>query len=674
MNNSTHQELVGFIWSVADLLRGDYKQSEYGKAILPFVVLRRLDCVLEPNKEAVLEAHEKWKGKPVHHEFLLKASGHSFYNTSPLTLERIANDATQAANNLKHFINAFSDNAREVLDKYEFLRQIQRLDDSGLLYQVVGKFADLDLSPERVSNAQMGYVFEELIRKFSEISNETAGEHFTPREVITLMANLLLAPDEDTLREPGVIKEILDPACGTGGMLTEVHDHITGLNPDAKAVVFGQELNPESWAICRSDLMIKGQDPTNIRFGNSFSDDRHPQTSNGGGTFDYMLANPPFGVEWKKVKDEVESEHELGASGRFEAGLPRINDGSLLFLQHMISKMKPVKLDETGEKRGGSRIAIVFNGSPMFTGGAGSGESEIRRWILENDWLEAIVALPDQLFYNTGISTYFWVLTNRKDGAHEGKVKLIDARDHWTKMRKSLGEKRKEIGPEQITELTQLYADALSVVDDPDHSMHGKVKVFDNEDFGYQRVTVERPLKLRFEVTDETLAELAAALDKGKSTAKYEHKAELVEALRPLTAGEPSYKKAQFADRVQQALAEGGVSKPLTPVMKAVWGAVSVRDPEGEVQLKKGEPEADPELRDFENIPLDEDIDVHMEREVLPHVPDAWVDHSKTKIGYEIPFTRHFYVYTPPRPLEEIDAELKELEGEIQRLLGEVIK
>ncbi|GAB3714343.1 hypothetical protein GCM10027590_09840 [Nocardiopsis nanhaiensis] len=403
---------MSFIWSVADLLRGDYKQSEYGKAILPFVVLRRLDCVLEPKKKEVLAAHEKWKDKPVHHEFLLKASGRSFYNTSPLTFERIAADPSQAANNLGHFINAFSENAREVLEKYEFPRQIQRLDGSGLLYQVVGKFADLDLSPERVSNVQMGYVFEELIRKFSEISNETAGEHFTPREVIKLMTALLLEPDKDSLREPGVIKEILDPACGTGGMLTETYDYITAHNPDAKAVVFGQELNPESWAICRSDLMIKGQDPTNIRFGNSFSDDRHRY-----GTFDYMLANPPFGVEWKKVKDEVETEHERGHSGRFGAGLPRINDGSLLFLQHMISKMKPVKLDEEGEKRGGSRIAIVFNGSPLFTGAAGSGESEIRRWILENDWLEAIVALPDQLFYNTGISTYFWVLTNRKDRA-----------------------------------------------------------------------------------------------------------------------------------------------------------------------------------------------------------------------------------------------------------------
>lgn len=669
MNNSTHQEMVSFIWSVADLLRGDYRQSDYGKVILPLVVLRRLDCVLEPKKQDVLEAHKKWQGKPVHHEFLLRASGRSFYNTSPLTFERIAADPSQAANNLTHFINAFSANAREVVEKYEFSNQIRKLDDNGLLYQVVGRFVDLDLSPERISNIQMGYVFEELIRKFSEISNETAGEHFTPREVIKLMANLLLAPDEDTLREPGVIREILDPACGTGGMLTEMHDHITALNPDAHAVVFGQELNPESWAICRSDLMIKGQNPERIRFGNSFSDDRHRY-----GKFDYMLANPPFGVEWKKVKEDVEDEHKLGSSGRFGAGLPRINDGSFLFLQHMISKMKPVKLDEEGNKRGGSRIAIVFNGSPLFTGAAGSGESEIRRWILENDWLEAIVALPDQLFYNTGISTYFWVLTNRKDRAHEGKVKLIDAREHWTKMRKSLGEKRKEISQDQITELTQLYADALGVGEDPEHPLHGKVKVFRNEDFGYQRITVERPLKLRFEVTEENLAELTAALDKGKATTTYEQKTELVEALRTLVGGEPSFKKNQFADRIQQALAEGGISKPPPAVTKAVWNLVSVRDPEGEVQKKKSEPEPDSDLRDFENIPLDEDVNAYMEREVLPHVPDAWVDHTKTKVGYEIPLTRYFYVHTPPRPLDEIDTELKVLEGEIQRLLGEVVK
>jgi len=665
VDNSKHQELVSFIWSVADLLRGDYKQSEYGKVILPFTVLRRLDCVLEPTKEAVREAHEKWKDKPVHHRMLLKAAGQSFYNTSPLTLERIAADPSQVAKNLTTYIGSFSANAAEVLEKYDFLNQIKRLDEAGLLYQVVGRFAELDLHPDRVSNLQMGYVFEELIRRFSEISNETAGEHFTPREVIRLMVNLLLAPDEERLRTPGIVRTVLDPACGTGGMLTEAHDHIRAHNPQAKVRVFGQELNAESWAICRSDLMIKGQDPENIGFGNSFSHDRHY-----GKTFDYMLANPPFGVEWKKVKAEVEDEHErLGYSGRFGAGLPRINDGSLLFLQHMIAKMKPVQTDADGQTDGGSRIAIVFNGSPLFTGAAGSGESNIRQWILENDWLEAIVALPDQLFYNTGISTYFWILTNRKDAAHRGKVVLIDAREHFVKMRKSLGEKRKEISAEQIEELTRLYADALAVAEDPEHPLHDKVKVFDNEDFGYQRITVERPLRLRFEVTEEALDALKAA----KPLAKYDYRDQLIEALRPLVGQEPCYAKAEFANRLRGALAEGGVPKPPASVDKAIWAAVSVRDPKGEVQTKRGGAiEPDPELRDYENVPLKEDVDAYMEREVLPHVPDAWVDHDKTKIGYEIPFTRYFYKYVPPRPLEEIDAELDALEAEIQDLLRKV--
>ncbi|GAA3739993.1 type I restriction enzyme M protein [Spinactinospora alkalitolerans] len=671
MNNSKHQELVGFIWSVADLLRGDFKQSEYGKVILPFTVLRRLDCVLEQTKDEVRAAHEKWKGKPVEHQMLLRASGQSFYNTGRLTLEQIADDPSQAAKHLSAYIGAFSDNAAEVLEKYDFPRQIARLDDAGLLYRVLGRFADLDLHPERVSNVQMGYVFEELIRKFSEVSNETAGEHFTPREVIRLMVNLLLAPDEDVLRVPGTIREVLDPACGTGGMLTETHDHIRAVNPHAKVVVSGQELNAESWAICRSDLMIKGQDPKNIAFGNSFGHDRHY-----GGKFDYMLANPPFGVEWKKVKDEVETEHEsLGFSGRFGAGLPRINDGSLLFLQHMIAKMKPVQVEEDGRRTGGSRIAIVFNGSPLFTGAAESGESRIRQWILENDWLEAIVALPDQLFYNTGISTYFWILTNRKEERHKGRVVLVDAREHFAKMRKSLGDKRKYVTDEQIDELTRLYADASTVAENPEHPLHDKVKVFDNEDFGYHRITVERPLKLRFEVTEEALTELEATLKTGKALAKYEYRDQLLDALRPLVGEKPGFSRTEFAGRLKGALAEGGVGKPPANVDKAIWAAVSVRDPEGEVQKKRGGAvEPDPELRDYENVPLKEDIDAYLEREVLPHVPDAWIDHEKTKIGYEIPLTRHFYKYVPPRPLEEIDAELDELEAEIQNLLRKVKK
>jgi type I restriction enzyme M protein len=667
LNSNKHAELANHAWSVADLLRGDYKQSDYGKVILPFTVLRRLECVLEPTREKFAAEYAKYKGQDLKPERLLRrASGHAFYNTSTLTLKKIANDANTAAANLQHYVNAFSDNAREVLEKYEFGRQIKKLDDAGLLYQVIGRFTDLDLRPETVPNHNMGYIFEELIRRFAEQSNETAGEHFTPREVIKLMVNLLVAPDADALSVPGVARSVMDPACGTGGMLSAAADHITELNPDATVEVYGQELNPESWAICRSDMLIKGQDPENIAAGNSFSDDGHARKK-----FDYLLANPPFGVEWKKVKDQVEEEHRsMGDAGRFGAGLPRINDGSLLFLQHMLSKMKPVDVNGGG----GSRIAIVFNGSPLFTGAAGSGESEIRRWILENDWLEAIVALPDQLFYNTGISTYFWILTNRKAPDHRGKVVLLDARDQWVKMRKSLGDKRKELGdgkagkPNHIGDITRLYAEAVGVADDPEHPLHGKVKVFQNSAFGYQRITVERPLKLRFEVTEETLAGLAAA----KPVLKLPQPEEFVEAFRPLL-GSTWGTKAEAFNELKGAVAAAGLMWPGgAPFMKAMREVVGVRDPEGEVQLLKGEPEPDPELRDYENVPLGEDVEEYLKREVHPHVPDAWIDHSKTKIGYEIPFTRHFYVYEPPRPLAEIDAELKELEAEIRGLLGEM--
>ncbi|MFD7873989.1 N-6 DNA methylase [Streptomyces sp. NPDC059766] len=667
MNSSKHTELANHAWSVADLLRGDYKQSDYGKVILPFTVLRRLECVLEPTRDKVVETVARFAGQDIDTDrFLRKASGNSFYNKSELTLRKIAADPQNAAKNLQIYVGAFSDNAREVLDKYEFNQQVRRLDSANLLYQVIGKFTDLDLHPDAVPNHNMGYIFEELIRRFAEQSNETAGEHFTPREVIKLMVNLLVAPDADALSLPGVVRTVMDPACGTGGMLSAADDRIKALNPDATVEVYGQELNPESWAICRSDLMIKGQDPGNIAFGNSFSDDGHARRS-----FDYILANPPFGVEWKKVKDEVEYEHKsLGDAGRFGAGLPRINDGSLLFLQHMISKMKPVDVNGGG----GSRIAIVFNGSPLFTGAAESGESNIRRWILENDWLEAIVALPDQLFYNTGISTYFWILTNRKDADHKGKVVLLDARDQWQKMRKSLGDKRKELGdgtngrPDHIGDITRLYAEAVQVAKDPEHPLHGKVKVFANEDFGYQRITVERPLKLRFEVTEETLAALAEA----KPVARLEQSEEFVAAVRTLLGSSWTTKTEAFI-ALKDAMVAVGLTWPSgAPFAKAVREAVGVRDPEGEVQKIKGASEPDIDLRDSENVPLGEDVEEYLKREVLPHVPDAWIDHTKTKIGYEIPFTRHFYVYKPPRPLAEIDAELKSLEAEIQALLGEV--
>jgi type I restriction enzyme M protein len=662
MSDSNINNNAAFIWSVADRLRGDYKQSEYGKVILPFTVLRRLDCVLEPTKQAVLDKATSLKGKVDNPGPVLRAaSGEQFYNTSKLDFRRLLDDPTQVAGNLRAYIAAFSPEAREVIDKFDFDVQVARLDRANLLYQVVGQFAEIDLHPDVVSNIEMGYLYEELIRRFSELSNETAGEHFTPREVIRLMVNLLFAEDDAVLTESNVIRTLFDPACGTGGMLSVSEDKLRELNPSARLEVFGQELNAETYAVCRSDMMLKGQDATHIALGNSFSEDGFR-----GQTFDYLLANPPFGVEWKKVENEVRAEHDkLGLRGRFGAGLPRINDGSFLFLQHMIAHMKP-------SSEGGSRLAIVFNGSPLFTGAAGSGESEIRRWIIENDWLEAVVALPDQLFYNTGISTYFWIVTNRKREERRGRVQLIDAREFWTKMRRSLGEKRKQISDEQIAEITRLYGDFTE---------NERVKVFPNEAFGYQRLTVERPLRLRWEVTSDTVEQLAETNQWQKLNDDEQ---------RALSCVIHGLDRTSTTDRTVLATKLGSVPKA---VEKALWDALAVADPKAPVITnKKGESAPDADLRDYENVPLpttpvewDSDpservasveyrtaVDDYMRDEVLPYVPDAWVDHTKTKIGYEIPLTRHFYNYVPPRPLTEIDAEIKELEAEIQELLREV--
>ncbi|WP_416210400.1 type I restriction-modification system subunit M, partial [Frankia sp. Cr1] len=617
------------IWSVADLLRGDYKRHEYGQVILPFTLLRRLDALMVSTREAVrtrdaaLDIQNK--------ERLLEiAAKLPFYNTSAQTFETIKGDAANVAKNLRDYVNGFSPNVRQILARFDLDNEITRLAGAKLLYEVVGRFAKMD-ELDKLTNHDMGYVFEHLIRKFAEDSNETAGEHFTPREVIKLMVNLLIAPDADTVAGDGQVINILDPACGTGGMLTTAADHIRAINPKAEVYLFGQEVNAESWAVCQADMMMRSQ-RGRIHFGNSFSDDGYQ-----GKRFDYMLANPPFGVEWKKVKDGVEAEAELGFGGRFGAGLPRINDGSFLFLQHMIDKMEPVR----GK---GARLAIVFNGSPLFTGAAESGESNIRRWILENDLLEGIVALPDQLFYNTGISTYFWILSNRKAAPLGDKVILLDARDQWEKIRKSLGDKRKQINDAQIAHITELYVDALAVAADAEHPDHDAVKVFRTRDFGYRRITVERPLTLRFEITDDTLA----ALESAKALARWDGREALVAALRGATSSVWWTKKAA-ADALHATIAAAGATWPSTAtLLKGFWGAVSVADPEGEVQTAKdGTPLPDPDLRDYENIPLDEDIDAYFAREVTPHVPDAWIDREKTKIGYEIPFTRHFYVYTP---------------------------
>jgi len=668
-SDETIRNHAGFIWSVADLLRGDYKQSEYGRVILPLVVLRRLDCVLNPTKAKVLAAASHLAGKVENLDPLLRqVTGQQFYNTSPLTMTRLLDDPSNIADNLHAYLRAFSPGASDVLEKFDLPTQVDRLARADLLYLVISKFCEINFHPEAVSNLEMGYLYEELVRRFSELSNETAGEHFTPREVIRLMVNLLFIEDDDLLTRPGVVKTLADPACGTGGMLSVAEDHLRSLNPKARLEVYGQELNPETYATCRSDMMLKGQDASNIAYGNSFSEDGLD-----GQTFDYLLANPPFGVEWKKVEKAVRDEHNSGGfAGRFGAGLPRINDGSFLFLQHMIAKMKPAE-------QGGSRVAIVFNGSPLFTGGAGSGESEIRRWIIENDWLEAVIALPDQLFYNTGISTYFWIVTNRKALARRGKVQLIDARSLWQKMRKGLGEKRKELSADQIAEITKLYG----AFEDSD-----RVKILPNESFGFLRATIERPLRLRWEITDETLA--AVRMDRRLAKLQLAGIDALVKRLGQHEGLSDTDRKA-VAKVVDPVLKTVGLS---APQVKAVWADLAVQDPEAPVVTnRKLEPEPDPDLRDQENVPVPfgtatryeadptgrlasseyvDAIERHLRVEVHPYFPDAWIDHTKTRIGYEVPLTRYFHTYVPPRPLAEIDAEIEQLEARIQALLQAV--
>jgi type I restriction enzyme M protein len=663
---ATFRELTGFIWSIADLLRGDYKQADYGKVILPLTVLRRLDCVLEPTKAAVLEraAQMQTAATALRDEALKRVAGRPFYNTSRFDFERLKGAPDDVAANLRSYINGFSGAARDILERFRFDQQITKLDEANLLYLVVRRFAEIDLHPDRVPNEMMGSIFEELIRRFSEASNETAGEHFTPREVILLMVNLLLTEDDEALRRPGVVRTLYDPAAGTGGMLSVAQDWLRALNPDALLEVFGQELNDESYAICKADMLLKGQNPENIARGNSFSEDGHA-----GRTFNYLLSNPPFGVDWKKVQKVIEDEHKtLGYAGRFGAGTPRINDGSLLFLQHMISKFK---LE-------GSRLAIVFNGSPLFSGDAGSGESEIRRWLLENDWLEAIIALPDQLFYNTGIHTYVWILTNRKSARRRGKVQLINAVDLCRKMRKSLGNKRNEMMREHIEEITRIHGD---FAEGP------RSKIFANEEFGYLKITVERPLRLAFQASPERIGRLEAARAfQGLATSRKrgeEGEREIEEgrqlqeriltALRALDPDAVYHSQPDFRRVLKRTFSGADISVP-GPVQKAILSALSERDESAEpVPGKGGLPEPDTELRDTENVPLVEDVSVYFEREVRPFLPDAWIDESRTRIGYEIPFTRHFYEYTPLRPLAEIEAEIRSLEAEIEGMLEEVL-
>jgi type I restriction enzyme M protein len=643
---------VAFVWKVADKLRGTLKQHEYGQVMLPLLVLRRLDAVLEPTKAQVLAKAAELEASRAPQRgvdlILQQVSGYPFSNTSPLTFPALVADDKHVAENLEAYIAGFSPAAAEVIRAYDLPPRMRKMKAAGILYPVVSDFVDLDLGPETVSNEAMGTIFEELLRRFSEMSNETAGEHYTPREIIHLLTDLLLAPDSDALTAASPVRTVYDPAAGTAGMLTAAQDRIGALNPAARVQVFGQELNAETWAIACSDLMIRGLPADSMRQGNTLSEDEFA-----GQRFDYCLANPPFGVDWKGYRQPIEAEHQRdGFGGRFGPGLPRVSDGSLLFLLHMLAKMKPVADDPaTPWIDGGSRIGIVLSGSPLFSGGAGSGESEIRRWILEGDLLEGIVALPDQMFYNTGISTYLWILTNRKTPDAAGTVRLVDARELGTKMRKSLGDKRKQLTPEAIATITALYADL------PDDD--ARVKVMRNEEFGYARLTVERPLRRVWRVDAETLAG-----------------AEDVEGLAGLT-GRSLTTAAAAKAAIKQAT--GGDAKTVNAIVKAI----GVHDPDAApARGKDGGLEPDPELRDQENIPLPagyRDLDgagreravraaaeAHLADEIHPYVPDAWIDHTKTRIGYEIPFTRQFYVYTPPRPVHEIRAEIAALEEQIQ--------
>jgi type I restriction enzyme M protein len=655
-----HTYFSNLIWSIADLLRGPYRPPQYERVMLPMTVLRRFDCVLAPTKTKVVSEHERSKGGKVSGDALdirlNKVAGQRFHNHSPLDFARLKGDPDNVNKHLVSYINGFSTNVRRIFEYFEFGAEIEKMHEANILYLVVSKFADVDLAPadhptKGVPNYMMGQIFENLIRRFNELANETAGDHFTPREVIRLMVDLLFIHDDALLRTPGTVRKLLDPACGTGGMLAEAQRHIRNLHADARLYVYGQDYNKRAYATAASDMLMKQVDHngtgTNVRFGDTFVEDQFP-----GETFDYFLSNPPFGVDWKKQQKEIQKEHEKrGFDGRFGAGLPRVNDGALLFLQHMWSKRQDVKPKEHQE---GSRLAIVFSGSPMFTGGAGSGESEIRRWLLENDWLEAIVALPESMFYNTGIGTYVWVVTNRKEKRRRGKVQLLDARDVWTaggseESKRSLGDKRRHMTVAQIDEVVRLYG---KFAEGP------RSKIFDNAEFGYTRVTVERPLRLRYQMTSE---------DKARFLNAVPHLLEDVQAIDKELGRAPRLDWVATWEEVEKLLKTRG-SKWKAPEQKLFRSVFTQSDGKAEIAGK----EADADLRDFENVPLKEDVDAYFAREVRPHVPDAWMDRSKDKVGYEINFNRHFYVFTPPRPLAEIDAEMKAAEDEILRLLREV--
>jgi type I restriction enzyme M protein len=677
-----HSEIVAFLWGVADLIRDKFKRGQYQNVILPLTVLRRIDCVLAPTKQRVLATRAKLKGKLENLDpQLRKASGYAFYNTSRYDFESLLGDPPHLAANLRNYITGFSPNMHEVVEKFHFDSTISQLAEHDLLFKVVERFKNVDLHPDRISNARMGTVFEELIRRFNEALDENPGEHFTPRDVVHLMVDLMLAGDEKLIHRPGAVLTICDPCCGSGGMLTIAKEHIQGtngqasLNPRTDVHLFGQESQPETFAICKSDLFMKsadGRDADHVFFGSTLGKDPF------GHDFDYQIANPPYGKDWKADQEAVDAESEKGDRGRFGPGLPRISDGQLLFLEHMLFHMKPAK-------DGGGRVAIIMNGSPLFTGDAGSGESEIRRHVLERDWLEALVALPEQMFYNTGIATYVWVITNRKAAKRRGKVQLIDATSFWTPMRKSLGDKRREIPLEKAREILRLHA----AFGEGEFS-----KIYPTTHFGYRKITVERPLRLNLQAIPERIARLdeesgfrnlavskkKAAREKAKEEAEGREQQDAIKAM--LTA----MPQAVFQDREKfvaalKAAASKRDLKPAAPVLKAILAALSERDETAVVcRDADGHPEPDADLRDTESVPLSEGVEAYFEREVRPHVPDAWVDaavtdpkdHKVGKIGYEINFNRYFYKYTPPRPLGEIEADIKRVEQEIMELLREV--
>ena len=649
------QELCNFIWGIADLVRDLFKRGEYQKVILPLLVLRRLDAVLEPTRDAV-RARYAWAKEndiPDPDQLLRTAAGHAFYNISPYSFKTLLDDHANLRRNLDVYIDGYSANIRRVIDKFDMEHTLDRLDENNLLYLVMARFQQAEVGPDHVDNFTMGTVFEELIRRFNEALNENPGEHYTPREIIQLMARLMLAGKEDDLRQAGRRVSVYDPCAGSGGMLTITENLIKEMAPGARVDYYGQEVNPDTWAVACSDLLIRSDEngeTDHIALGSTLSQDAFA-----GQVFDYLITNPPYGKDWKGDREAVMAEAARGYAGRFGAGTPAVSDGQMLFLLHLIHHMRPAS-------GGGARACIVMNGSPLFTGSAGGGETEIRRWILENDLLEALVALPEQLFYNTGIATYIWVLNNNKTPERRGLVQLIDARESWVPMRKSLGNKRREFSAENIADILARYTA---------FEENETVQIHPNAFFGYRRMCIERPLRLRFELNEETLA----VLEEQRAWAKLDGaaQAELLQVLHSMT-GWPFMDRALFRKQLNARC------KPTAAVAKAIEAALGQRDETAAICKAKGQPEADTELRDYENVPLEEDPQAYYEREVLPYAADAWIaqdwtdarDGEPGRVGYEINFNRYFYTYTPPRPLKEIEADIETLQGEIADLLREV--